>query len=145
MKHKKLVFSTLAMVTFLTVMPAQAATKPIFSCSTAQGKKLLVEKAGSNYVLSYQGLKVTNPISQILERTNSHIVSRSGYVLYSLEFSDPKYSYYMQYQESMGDEKPLFAGLFRVEPNSNNDPTTLVKCSLNKPISNNFEINLMNN
>ncbi|WP_150538801.1 hypothetical protein [Actinobacillus vicugnae] len=36
----------------------------------------------------------------------------------SLEFEDNQDSYYVQYQESMGDAKPFFAGVFRVTQGS---------------------------
>ncbi len=125
----------------LVAMPVQAATKSIFSCTTADGNAISVEKSDTNYILSYKKLKLSNAIQDIMQRNNSIIASRSGYVLSSLEFEDKQDSYYVQYQESMGDAKPLFAGIFRVTQGS--EPKQFAVCDTKKSIKKNFETKLM--
>lgn len=142
MRNKLFVLSVLCIATALPIMPAQARTQStIFSCTAKNGKFINVEKADSSYVLSYEKLKVSNAINEIMQRNNSRIASLSGYVLYSLEFNDSKDSYYVQYQESMGDEKPLFAGIFKVS--ENNEPKQLAACNIKKPIKHHFDVKRM--
>ncbi|MDU8924325.1 hypothetical protein RYD26_05280 [Pasteurellaceae bacterium LIM206] len=142
MTHKKILTSlTLIINAALATATTQAATKPIFACTATDGNPIIIEKSDMNYILSYKKLKISNAVKDIMQRNNSIIASRSGYVLYSLEFEDKQDSYYVQYRESMGDAKPMFAGIFKVAPNAT--PKEFAVCDLKKTIKSNFEISLM--
>lgn len=113
----------------------------VFSCTTTNGKPLTVKKSGGNYLLSYDKLSVNNPINRVMENDNTVLASRSGYILYSLNFKDSQVEYYVQMRESMGDGKMLYGGLFLVK--GNDDPKEMAKCNTRKPFKANFDIALM--
>lgn len=141
MLNNKLLALSVFSIVALTAMTTQAKSNTIFSCTTTDAKMITVEKSGANYVLSAPKLQVTNAIGDIMKRNNSIIASHSGHVLYSLEFEDNKDTYYVQYQESMGDAKPMFAGIFHVA--NDGDPKEFAVCNIKKPIKENFEVKLM--
>ncbi|CAM3803402.1 hypothetical protein C3Z13_00410 [Avibacterium endocarditidis] len=139
---RKTLFTLFVTTTLATItVPAQAATGAIFSCVSKDGNTITVEKSGANYVLSYKKLRLSNAIKDIMPRNNTIVASRSGHILYSLEFEDNQNSYYVQYQESMGDGKPLFAGIFKVPNNA--EPKQFAVCNTKKPMTKNFETSLM--
>lgn len=131
---------TVLVGTLFSAISAQAAVNPIFSCTAKNGKPVKVEKVGENYVLSYQNLKVSNAFEEMKKRDNTHVSNRSGYILFSLEFADKQDSYYVQYRESMGDAKPLYAGVFKVTGDAN--PKEYVVCNTKKPVIRNFELQI---
>lgn len=138
--YKKILKFTVLVGALLSAISVQAATNPIFSCTAKNGKPVKVERVGANYVLSYQALKVSNPFEEMKTRNNTLVANRSGYILFSLEFADKQDSYYVQYQESMGDAKPLYAGVFKVKPGEN--PQEYVACNTKKPVIRNFELQI---
>ncbi|QPB42836.1 hypothetical protein [Rodentibacter haemolyticus] len=138
--YKKTLKLTVLVGALFSVMSTQAAVNPIFSCTAKNGKPVKVEKVGTDYVLSYQNLKVSNAFEAMKKRNNTHVSNHSGYILFSLEFADKQDSYYVQYRESMGDAKPLYAGVFKVSGNEN--PKEYVVCNTKKPVIRNFELQI---
>lgn len=135
-------FSTLILAMLFSTSTFAVNTKTIFSCTTTNGKPLVVKQVGSDYQFAYDKVKVSNAIQRVVTNHNSSVMSRSGYILFSLDFTkDSRTSYFIQYQELMGDGKPLFAGAFLAKDGVN--PKQIAKCNLSKKIEANFDTNIM--
>lgn len=135
----------LAMLFLATLVSTSAfadGNKTIFSCTTKTGKPLTVQQIGSDYELAFNDTKLKNSIKQVMSNDYSIIASRSGYILSSLDFTkDGKTSYFIQYQESMGDAKPLFAGVFLTQDGG--EPKKITECNLKRKIHANFDYKIM--
>lgn len=134
--------ATLLLVTLASTTALAAGNKSIFSCTTTTGKQLTVKQIGSDYEFAYDNVNFKNPIKQVVSNNNSVVSNRSGYILYSLDFTkDNKTSYFVQYQESVGDAKPLFGGAFLAK--SNSEPKKIAECNVGKKVQADFDYKIM--